>query len=50
MVYRVCVTKYGYANVIADSEEEAIRIIDNELTDKDFDWADFDCPEIIEEF
>ena len=50
MVYRVCVKKYEYTNIEADSEYEAMSIIDNKLRDSDFNWSDFDEPEIVEEF
>ena len=50
MVYRICVTKYGYTNVEADDEYELDSIIKNKLRDSDFDWSDFDEPEIVEEF
>ena len=49
MVYRVCVTKYGYADIEADNIDEAVEIIDD-MEDKDFDWSEFDEPEIVEEF
>ena len=47
--YRVMVVKYGYAVVEADSENEALELIDD-MYDKDFDWSDFGDGEIIEEF
>lgn len=50
MFYRVCVTKYGYADIEADSADEALEIANNELTDRNFDWSEFDDAEIMEEF
>ncbi len=50
MTYRICVTKYGYANVEANSQDEAIMIAENKMTDGEFDWSDFDDAEIMEEF
>lgn len=39
--YEVCVPKYGYAEVKAHSEEEALRKTD-EMWDDEFDWAERD--------
>ena len=50
MIYRICVTKFGYANVEADSPDKAIMIAENNMVDSDFDWSDFDEVEIMEEF
>ena len=50
MIYRICVTKYGFANVKANSADEAIMIAENQMMDCEFDWSDFDEAEIIEEF
>lgn len=50
MIYRIVVTKYGYANVEADSAEEAIMIAENKMTDGEFDWSYFNDAEIMEEF
>ena len=50
MIYRICVTKFGFADVEANSADEAIMIAENDMTDKDFDWSEFDEAEIIEEF
>ena len=50
MIYRVCVTKYGYANVEANNADEAIMIAERKMTDVEFDWSDFDEAEIMEEF
>lgn len=49
MIYRICVTKFGYAEVEADSEDEALGLVDD-MWDKDFDWSDFDDVTIIDEF
>lgn len=35
--YRVMVTAYGYANIEADSEDEALAMVDD-MDDSDFDW------------
>ena len=37
MMYRVMVTAYGYADIEADSEEEALAVVDD-MGDSDFDW------------
>ena len=49
MIYRIVVTKYGYANVEADSADEALELV-NDMDDGDFDWSEFDEAEIMEEF
>ena len=49
MIYRICVTKFGYANVEADSADEALELVED-MTDKDFDWSEFGEAEIMEEF
>lgn len=49
MTYRIVVTKYGYANVEANSADEALSMI-NDMNDKDFDWSEFDEAEIVEEW
>ena len=48
--YRVQVVKYGYADIDADSAEEARRKTDN-MWDGEFDWAERDWrdAEIVEE-
>ena len=46
--YRVMVIKYGYAVVEAESESEALELIDD-MNDKDFDWSDFDDGQVVEE-
>ena len=48
MEYRVMVVKYGFAIVEADSESEALDLI-NDMRDKDFDWSDFDDGQVVEE-
>ena len=48
MVYRVCVTKYGYADIEAENEGKAMEMI-NDMQDKDFDWSDFDDGQVVEE-
>ena len=35
--YMVMVTAYGYANIEADSEKDALAIVDD-MDDSDFDW------------
>ena len=50
MIYRICVSKFGYANIEANSADEAIMIAENDMDDRDFDWSDFDEAEIMEEF
>lgn len=40
MYYRVMVTAYGYANIRADNEAEALEIV-NDMNEKCFDW-DYD--------
>ena len=46
--YRIMVVKYGYAIVEAETESEALELIDN-MQDKDFDWSDFDDGQVVEE-
>ena len=46
--YRVMVIKYGYAEVEAENETEALELIDD-MNDKDFDWSDFDDGQVVEE-
>ena len=46
--YRVMVVKYGYAVVEAETENEALELI-NDMQDKDFDWSDFDDGQVVEE-
>lgn len=49
MIYRICVTKFGYAEVEADSADKALELVDD-MYDNDFDWSDFDNATIIDEF
>ena len=42
------VTKYGYANVKADNEEEVLALVED-MNDKDFDWSGFGDAEVVEE-
>lgn len=49
MIYRICVTKYGFADIEADSADEALEIA-NDMIDGEFDWSEFDEAEIVEEF
>lgn len=46
--YRVMVIKYGYAVVEAESESEALKLIDD-MDDRYFNWSDFDEGEVVEE-
>lgn len=46
--YRIMVVKYGFAEVEAESENEALELIDD-MQDKDFDWSDFDDGQVVEE-
>ncbi len=45
---RVMVTKYGFVDLDAKTDEEAIEKAKN-LQDSDFDWSDFDEPKIIDD-
>lgn len=49
MTYRVCVIKYGYANIEAKNADEALEIARNE-DDSSFDWSEFGEEEIMEEY
>lgn len=46
--YRVMVIKYGYAIVEAETESEALELIDD-MDDRDFDWSDFNEGQVVEE-
>ena len=35
--YHIMVTSYGHANIVADSEEEALAAV-NSMDERDFDW------------
>ena len=50
MKYKVMVRKYGYAEIEADSEKEALKKTDN-MWDGEFDWAerDWEDAEIVED-
>lgn len=37
-LFRIMVTKYGYANVEANTEDEALHEV-NSMSDADFDWS-----------
>lgn len=45
---RVMVTKYGFVNLDAETDEEAIEKAKN-LPDSNFDWSDFDDPKVVED-
>ena len=45
---RVMVTKYGFVDLDAETDEEAIEKAKN-LQDPDFDWSDFDEPKVIDD-
>lgn len=45
---RVMVTKYGFVDLDAKTDEEAIEKAKN-LQDSDFDWSDFDEPKVIDD-
>ena len=52
MKYRVMVTAYGYANIEADSEKEALNMVDdmdNSDFDSDNDFSSLDA-EIVDKF
>ena len=49
MKYRVCVIKYGYADIEADNADKAIEIANDEMVDSQFGWSDFGEAEIMEE-
>ena len=52
MMYRVMVTAYGYANIEADSEDEALEAV-NSMDDGEFVWDNnwsSDDAEIVEEW
>lgn len=51
MIYHMMVKKYGYADVEADSEEEAKKRTEN-MWDAEFDWAErtADDAEVVEDW
>lgn len=46
--YRIMVTKYGYTEVEAENETEALELVDD-MDDRDFDWLVFEDKQVIEE-
>lgn len=48
MKYRTMVVKYGYAEVEAENEAEALEKTSN-LKDENFDWTYFDDEQVVEE-
>lgn len=46
--FRVMVVKYGFTEIEAECEEDAIEVAED-MSDKDFDWSDFDEAQVIEE-
>ena len=36
--FRIMVTKYGYAVVQAENEDDALHLV-NDMEDSDFDWS-----------
>ncbi len=44
--FEIMVVKYGYINVEADSEGEALEVIKN-LKDSEFDWGEWGNEEIV---
>lgn len=46
--YRVMCIKYGWAEIEAASESEALNIAE-ELHDRCFDWSDADDHQVVEE-
>lgn len=45
---RVMVTKYGFVDLDAETDEEAIEKT-KKFQDSDFDWSDFDEPKVIDD-
>lgn len=45
--YRVMVVKYGYVEVEADTEDEALEITEG-MADSNFDWTEFCEEQIVE--
>ena len=45
---RVMVTKYGYAVVEAESEEEALHKV-SAMDDSEFDWSDPDDGQVVDD-
>ena len=46
--YRIMVVKYGWVEVEAGNEEEALELT-YDMRDNDFDWSEFGEAEIVEE-
>ena len=46
--YRIVVVKYGWAEIEAENEDEALDIV-GDMQDKDFDWSEFGEAEVVEE-
>ena len=46
--FRVMVIKYGFVDVEAETENDAIEAAEN-MSDHDFDWSDFDEAQVIGE-
>lgn len=47
--YRVCVTKYGYADIEAANNDDALKAAEK-LPDSAFDWGEAGDAEIVETF
>ena len=45
---RIMVTKYGYIDIEAETEEEALELAYSK-PDHDFDWSDFDDAQVIDD-
>lgn len=45
---RVMVIKYGYAEVDAETGEDAIELTQN-MDDSEFDWSDFDDAQVVDD-
>lgn len=45
---KVMVVKYGYVDVEADTENEALEKT-NALPDSAFDWSDFDDAQVVDD-
>lgn len=45
---RVMVTKYGYAVVEAETEEEALHKV-SAMDDSEFDWSDSDDGQVVDD-
>ena len=47
--YYVTVVRYGEAEVEAENEEEAMRIVDKQYRTQDINWLDWDVTDADEE-